>query len=341
MIPEISILMPTLNEEKSVAAAVRSALQQEGVDVEVLVVDGGSVDRTREIVAEIAAEDPRVRLLDNPRSIIPAALNIGLAAASGEFVARLDAHCSISHDYLRRGVDRLRSDPAMASVGGCRTGVGRGPVGRAIALVLSSPAAIGDSINHFAVTAQLTDHASQAVTRTAAARAVGGWDEQLLVNEDVDFDHRLIRAGHRIGYDPQMRVSWEVRETLPALARQYRRYGRGKGLMTRKNGVGALRARHLVPPAAVVGGAGVLLAGLRRPALWLLVAPYLLLVLAASVQCWRRRPRGEQVSALSLVLGFVVVHGCWGLGFLEGALLGRQPVAASGDARARRSVTAG
>ena len=331
MNPLVSVLMPALNEEKAIRSTLEAVLAQRDVDLEVLVIHGRSVDRTGEILAELAASDPRVRLIENPRNLIPIALNLGLAAARGEFVARIDAHSDAASDYLRRGIDWLQANPKLASVGGLRRGTAFTRVGRAIGLVLSSKAAIGDSINHYAVEPQLTDHASMAVTRASAAREVGGWDETLQVNEDVDFDHRLIKAGYLIGFDPAMEIGWHVRETVPQLFRQYRRYGRGKGQMIRKNGVAAIRARHLVPPAFVVGSGLVLLGGFFQPALWLLLLPYLGVVAAASVQAWRGRDPEQDVSAAALPAAFVAVHTGWGLGMLEGLALNRAPYLASGN----------
>lgn len=331
MKPLVSVLMPALNEEKSIASTVAAVLAQRDVEVEVLVIHGQSVDRTGEIVADLAARDSRVRMIPNPRNLIPVALNLGLAEARGEYVARIDAHSDPQSDYLRRGVDWLIGNARLASVGGLRKGAASSRMGRAIALVLSSRAAIGDSINHYATEPRLTDHASMAVTRTSAAREVGGWDETLQVNEDVDFDHRLIQAGYLIGFDPAMEVDWHVRETLPQLFRQYRRYGRGKAQMIRKNGAAAVRTRHLVPPAFVVGTGLLIVGGVFRPALWALLTPYLALVTAASVQAWRGRNPEEDVSAATLPAAFAAVHSGWGLGMLEGLLLGRQPYLASGN----------
>lgn len=327
----ISVIMPVLNEEKSVAGAVRSALAQEGVDVEVLVVDGHSSDGTREIVNGLAAEDPRVRLLDNPDVVIPKGLNVGLEHAHGEFIARVDGHASINSDYFRRALDRFASEPQLAGVGGLRTGVSTKPTGRAIGMVLGSPYAIGDSINHFGTEYQLTDHASFGVYRAEVAREVGGWDPNLLVNEDVDFDHRILAAGYTIGFDPDMLIWWHVRDNVPDLFHQYRRYGRGKALMVRKNGPSALRPRHLVAPVAVLGTAALAALATRKPGLAALAyAPYVGVVGLASVKAWKARETSDEVNAAALPAAFAAVHYGWGLGFLEGYLLGKQPRRASG-----------
>ncbi|GAB97084.1 glycosyltransferase involved in cell wall biosynthesis [Kineosphaera limosa] len=331
----VSVLMPVLNEEKSVAAAIGSVLAQREVDLEVLVIDGRSADGTRAIVTEIAAREPRVRLLDNPQVIIPAALNVGLAAATGEFVARVDGHASVSGDYLALGVAHLRDDPALAAVGGIRNGVSSTPTGRAVALALSSPFGVGDSINHFGTHFQRTDHASFGVYRTDVARAVGGWDESLLVNEDVDFDHRILAAGHEIAFDPAMKIFWHVRDNAPALFRQYRRYGRGKAAMARKNGRSAIRPRHLAAPVAVLGTAGLAAIAVRHPRFAALAySPYVVGVTLASVQAWRARGSAP-VDPATVPLSFMAMHYGWGLGFLEGYVLGRTPMRASGSARTR------
>lgn len=348
-IPAVSVLMPVLNEEAGVAGAVASALAQSehGVEVEVLVVNGPSQDRTAEIVQEIAARDPRVRLLDNPKAIIPAALNVGLRHARGEFVARIDGHASVSPDYIARALGHLRRDPGLAAVGGIRNGVATTPAGRSVALALSSPFGVGNSINHFGDEFQETDHASFGVYRASVAREVDGWDENLLVNEDVDFDHRILAKGHRIAFDPDMHIYWHVRESVSDLFHQYRRYGRGKAGMVRKNGLSAVRPRHLAAPAAVAGTAALAAIGLRAPrTAAVLYSPYALGVAAASAHAWQGREailaageaRGvadDTVDPKALPLAFMAMHYGWGLGFFEGYLLKKSPARAS--ARAPRT----
>lgn len=337
----VTVLMPVLNEEQAVARAVASVLAQAGdeLDVHVVVVDGPSTDATSRIVEDLAASDPRVTLLRNPLRNIPAGLNIGLAAARGEFVARVDGHASVSADYLARAVAHLRSDPGLAGVGGTRVGVARTREGASVALALSSPFGVGNSINHFGTEFTETDHASFGVYRAEVAREVGGWDENLPVNEDVDFDHRILAAGHRIAYDPAMRIYWHVRESIPALFFQYRRYGRGKAMMVRKNGRTAIRSRHLVAPAAVVGTAALGVVATRAPRLAVgLYSPYVAGVLGASAHAWRRRNAMEHEPGSSptppprvaaIPAAFVAMHYGWGLGFLESSLLGLAPANAS------------
>ncbi|STD11567.1 Poly-beta-1,6-N-acetyl-D-glucosamine synthase [Dermatophilus congolensis] len=327
----VSVIMPVLNESASVEGAVKSILSQEGVDVEVLVVDGRSSDDTAAIVRRLASQDERVRLLDNPKVVIPSGLNVGLAAARGSFVARVDGHATITPGYFAQALKRFAENPKLAAVGGLRTGVSSTPTGRAIGLVQSSPFAIGDSINHFGTEYQLTDHASFGVYRADVARQVGGWDENLMVNEDVDFDHRIALAGYEIGFDPQMGILWHVRDNVPDLFRQYRRYGRGKALMVRKNGREALRPRHLAAPVAVMGTVALAALASRHPRLALAgYAPYLGGLAVASAKALKGREDSAPVDVKSLPLAFAGIHYGWGVGFLEGYVLGKQPRRTSG-----------
>jgi succinoglycan biosynthesis protein ExoA len=337
----LSVFMPVLNEEASVGPAIQSVLAQAADDptleIEVLVADGYSADNTALVAAELSKGDPRVRLLWNSLVTIPAGLNACLRGSTGEYIARVDGHSEVDPLYFTRALQWLSEEPQLGGVGGHRMGVASTPIGRAISLVLSSRFGIGNSINHYSQQRQFTDHASFGVYRSAAVHQVGGWDEELLVNEDVDFDHRLMEAGYQIGYEPAMVFRWHVRESLRELFRQYRRYGRGKAAMVLKNGRSAVRLRHLVPPAAVVSGVLLLSGSVIRP--WLLVGalPYLCLVSVASVLAFRRRARNEKTSGWALPAAFVTTHTAWGLGFLEGIVFKVPPANASGRGDVRMS----
>ena len=198
---------------------------------------------------------------------------------------------------------------------------------------MSSRFGVGNSINHYATEYQLTDHASFGVYRRAAAIEVGGWDETLPVNEDVDFDHRLALAGHRIAYDPEMVIHWHVRETVGALFRQYRRYGRGKAAMVRKNGREAVRLRHLAPPALVGLTSLTFLVSPVWPASLVFLGLYLAGAVVIGAVTWRGLDDRRNTSLIAMPGAFVATHFGWGLGFLEGLLLGRTPAVASGSIR--------
>ncbi len=354
--PLVTVAMPVLDEEAQVAASIASVLEQTLGDLELLVVDGGSTDGTLDRVRPLAARDPRVRVLENPHRTIPRALNIALGQARGRYLARVDGHGTIEATYLARAVTALDADPRLGAVGGLRVGVARTAAGVAVATALSSRFGVGDSINHYARTAQETDHASFGVVRIEVLHRLGGWDEQLLANEDVDLDFRIMGLGYRIRFDPLMRIDWHVRESLADFARQYRRYGRGKAAMVRKNGIAAVRPRHLAPLLLLGAvGAALVAAVLHRWAVTGgLVGAYAVAVVVATALARRgepvRAPAGDhpggppaparRPSPLLLAASFVVMHLSWGLGFVEGMMLRRHPAPGSGPPPLARSGAA-
>src|SRR5256714_9281965 len=114
---DASVLVPVLDEEAHIREAVDAMRAQEfDGEIEFLFMDGGSTDSTRAILEELAASDPRIRVFDNPGRTTPHALNVGLAAARGDYVVRMDAHAFYPPRYVAAGVERLR-----------RGGLGMGP----------------------------------------------------------------------------------------------------------------------------------------------------------------------------------------------------------------------
>ncbi len=333
--PIVSVLMPVLNEEASVVAAIQSVLNQ-NVRLEILVADAGSTDGTLACIE--ALDDERVTVFSNPKRSIPSGLNVALARARGTFVARVDAHAVINLDYLATAI-RCFEDSTVGGVGGVKTGVARTPTGRAIAAALSSRFGVGNSVYHYGEHAQDTDHAAFGVYRTSIAQEVGGWDESLAVNEDVDFDYRIMAIGYRIRFEPLMNVSWSVRESMVDFGRQYRRYGRGKAQMVRKNGPAAIKARHLAAPLLVLEcGLGAVCIAAGRPKIAVLLAiPYAtaITVVAAVSARSSSGQRGRDFSVSHLVSAFLVMHFSWGVGFLENLFLRKSPALASARDEAR------
>lgn len=315
--PLVSVVIPILNEIRTIDATLDSVLGQSFADIEVLAVDGMSEDGTTERLEERAQSEPRLRVLANPMRSIPAALNRGLAAARGEYLVRVDAHSTIPSDYIERVVELLENGD-WTGVGGKKHAVGGAPSGAVVAAVLSSPFGVGGSTYHYAVSPQETDHIPFGAYRVDAARAIGGWDERLLANEDYEFDVRIRSSGGRLYLDPSIQVDWKCRSRLIDLARQYRRYGRGKADVAFLH-PSHVRLRHLAPPAAVagliVGVAAIPLTPL--PAI-LLTSGYVAGVAALSVPI--AQGLGSWKDRLKVPLALAAMQIPWGWGVWEGLL---------------------
>ena len=257
----MSVLTPTLNEEAHILETVempagRSASTQ---DVEFLFMDGRSEDATRSMLERLAADDPRIRILDNPERGIPFALNIGLENARGEFVARMDAHTLYPPDYLARGVERLRRGD-VAWVSGPQLPHGSGKWSRRVALALGTRLGIGGAAFRNARRELEVDAGYTGVWRRETLLSHGGWDQEWPINEDGELAARIREAGGRIVCIPEMAALYVPRDSLRALARQYWRYGNYRAKTCRAHPE-SMRRSHLLPPALAVA---VPLALMRR-----------------------------------------------------------------------------
>ena len=313
---QVSVLVPVLNEARHIRAAVE-AMRAQRVDgeLELLFIDGGSTDGTREILRELAAEDPRVRMLENPARLIPNGLNVGLQAARGEFVARMDAHSFYPPDYLATGIERLRRGDADW-VSGPQLAHGERGWSRRTAMALRSRLGVGGATFRIADREIESDAGYTGVWRRSTLEAHGGWDEGWPVNEDGELAARIRAAGGRILCVPEMAARYVPRDSLRALAHQYWRYGqyRAKTLGRHPR---TIRRSHVLAPGLAMTTLASLLGPRRlaRPARAGLVA-YALALAGASV----RAPAADRRDAAWLPAVWATMHLAWGYGFLAGCL---------------------
>jgi succinoglycan biosynthesis protein ExoA len=334
---DVSVLVPVLNEASVIEESAKAMLAQRfDGEIEFMFLDGGSADATREILERLALSEPRIKVLDNPGRLQSPGLNIGLTESEGAFIARMDAHSYYPPDYIARGVDRLRAGN-VAWVGGPQLPLGVGKWSRRIALAMGSRMGIGGAVFRRPLTEEIeTDTAFTGVWRRETLEALGGWDEEAITNEDGELAARVRGQGGRIVCIPEMAAECITRDSLPALAKQYYRYGRGR-VRTLRLHPDTMRASHVLPPALSLVASGALI-GPRRAALpaRLGLAVYLGALAFEAVRI-SRRGGGEDSRYAPVVLA--TMHFSWGAGFLAGCVRHGIPSMAiaglAGRARAR------
>ncbi len=324
MSPRVSVIVPCRNEERHIGACLDSLLAAPAPagGMEVLVIDGRSSDRTRAVVqARTAGADAGVvRLLDNPAGTTPAALNIGLAAASGDAVVIAGAHTIYPPGYVAALVAWLVVSGADGVGGVCRTRPGAPTrAGRAVAAALSHPFGVGGSRFRIGTARpRWVDTIAFGCYRRDVFTRFGGFDEQLARNQDDELNLRIVRGGGRLLLVPDVTTEYFARESLGQLWRMAYQYGRFKPLLARKLGR-VMTARQLAPPALVVALAGAALGALWNPA----AAPLLLPVpLAYGLVCAVAALHGGRglglAGRVALAAAFAVLHGGYGIGYLRG-----------------------
>lgn len=316
--PTVSILIPTWRDTDSLAALFSDLDAQTFSDFEVIVIDASSDGRSRFVPA--GHLDGRLTIIRSELPSTPHQLNLGLTAAAGTYIARIDAHTRVPTDYLDTVISHLRT--GYSGVGVRKRAVGATRVGAAFARSLNSPRRTGGARYHSSTDTKEVDHVPYAAYPAELVRALGGWDERFLSNQDVELDIRVRRAGGRLVLDGRIHTDWLIKNDLLSIARQYLRYGSGRARTARLH-PSSLGLRHGVLLGATFAGALALLgAGLGRPRLMLpcvfvvtVNASLASLDLAAEGQ----RPLGSSTIGESAIQGAVttVAQLSWGVGFLR------------------------
>lgn len=321
--PFVSVIMPIRNEADFIARSLGAVLAQDypADRMEVLIADGMSADDTRAIVQQLAAQHPHLqaRLIDNPGRIVPTGFNAALAEARGDVIVRVDGHTVVAPNYVRECVSALERSQAD-NVGGKMTAVSTTPLGQAVALATSSPFGVGGARFHYSDREEWVDTVYMGAWPRSVFERIGGFDPELVRNQDDEFNYRLRAQGGRILLSPRIRSQYYSRTSLRSLWRQYYQYGFYKVCVLQKH-PRQMRLRQFVPPAfvpTVLGGA--LLSPFSRivRGLWGLTASaYAMANLYAS---WHiaRKTAHEHLWRLPVV--FSILHFGYGLGFLHGLI---------------------
>lgn len=321
-LPMVSLIVPCRNERGYIRACLDSlaASDYPAGRLEILVVDGMSDDGTPAIVREWAQANPVARLIESPRRTTPAALNVGIAHARGSVFMRADAHAEFPRTYVRDLVEWLERSGADGVGGMCRTLPGaETPAARAIALALAHPFGVGNSWFRIGTSEpRLVDTVPFGCYRMQLFERLGGFDEELVRNQDDEFNLRIIRSGGRVLLVPDVVSRYYARTRLRDVARMFYQYGFFKPAVIRKVGA-VMTLRQLVPAAFTATLAALLLlAPWNRAAavgLAALASVYGLADLAAASSAGRGH--GARTVAALLVV-FPLLHLSYGGGFLVG-----------------------
>lgn len=327
-LPGVSYVMPVLNEASHVRAAIASMLAQdyEG-PYEITVALGPSTDGTDAVLAELAAENPAIRVVPNPAASTPAGLNAAIRVSQYPIVIRVDAHSLLPGDYARIAVETLQATGAD-NVGGLMAARGTTPFEKAVARAYTSRVGLGGTPHHVGGKEGPAETAYLGSFRRERLLEVGLFDERIRRGQDWELNRRLRATGGTVWFTPRLNVTYHPRSSIRSLANQFFATGMWRGELARRFPT-ANSLRYWVPPAMVVAVAlGVLLgiAGLVGLALgtglgWLTVAfavpaVYVLFVVASALTAARDGVR----TMLAFLVALPCIHFCWGIGFIGGFL---------------------
>ena len=314
--PFVTIAIPCFNEERHIEACLDDVFAQDypAERFEVLVADGLSTDRTRDILREIAARHPdRMRVVENPRRLQAPAMNAMIAAARGEVIVRMDVHARYAPDYVRQCVAVLEETGAD-NVGGAQRAVAETWFQRALCAALDSPLGVGGARYRDADLEGFVDTVFLGAFRRKTLDSVGGYDDNAVTNEDAELNQRILEAGGKVFLSRRIVVNYTPRSSFRTLARQYFKYGKGRArtLLKHKR---YPTIRPAIPFLMVVGGVTLLVV----PPLQLLAPVAFGLYGAAALLEGVRVSRRHGLDLPPVVAAiFPVLHVSHGVGFAAG-----------------------
>ncbi len=320
----VSVICPIYNEEKYITKCIESVLEQDypTEDLEILFVDGLSTDKTRKIVSDYATRYNQIRLLDNPHRIVPYAMNIGIKAAKGDIIIRLDGHVEYPTNYISKCVHYLMTLPNAENVGGvCQTlPCNERNVSQAIAIALSTGFGMGNSSFRIGSTEiRKVDTVPFGCFRKSLFERIGYYDLELIRNQDDELNGRIIKNGGTIYLIPEIKTKYFSRDKICKIRRMFYQYGLYKPLVNKKLGSPAT-ARQFVPLLFLLG---IVLGGILSAfSIYIMYIYFAVLALYLAIGLFigckyavkYRRPM------LTLLMPYVFanVHLSYGYGYLRG-----------------------
>ena len=320
--PDVAVVMPVLNEENYLEAAVLAILSQDySGRIQVVLALGPSTDRTDDVAARIVAGDARVSSVPNPTGRTPEGLNAALAATTQEIVVRVDAHSELSDGYIRLAVETLQRTGAD-NVGVIMGARGVTSFEKAVAAAMTSPLGVGSASFHTGGSEGPTETVYLGVFKRSALERVGGYDPAFTRAQDWEMNHRIRETGGTVWFNPDLFVTYRPRPSIRKLAKQYFEYGSWRHEVMRRHPETRTRKsalRYYAPPLAVllivlgklIGTIGFVMG---NALVWGYVLPigYVALTLVSSLTLVKRAGSG----ALWLPIALATMQLSWGVGFL-------------------------
>lgn len=314
----VSLIVPVLNEERFIEECVHSLQKQDipANQMEIILVDGNSTDGTMEILRRLERENPQqIRVLENPKRIQAAAMNLGAKYARGEYLARIDAHAEYPDNYVSTCIRLLQEKNAVNVGAACHTEA-KTEKGKIIAEMLTTSFAVGGSSFRVGAESGYVETVPFGTFRRDYFLEIGGFDERLARNEDNEINYRIRKRDDKIYMTNEIYVTYYCRETMKALGKMA--YANGKwAVIAAKLCPGSMSLKYFVPLAFAVSlivmpllsllwkGFGILL-GLE-------LGLYFLLAFGSSLQKTRKWKE-----ILNMIVLFPVFHVCYGIGSVSG-----------------------
>ena len=318
----ISIVIPCRNEERYIELCLDSLIENDfdHKELEIFVVDGMSVDGTKDLIKKYVNQYSFIKLLENPRGVTPVAMNLGIKQARGHYIMILSSHSKVDSNFIKSNVESIEKYQSDC-VGGTMLTLPANDslLCRAIALAISHPFGVGNSYFRIGSKSQkYVDTVPFGCYKREVFKKIGFFDEDLVRNQDDEFNLRLIKSGGKILLVPEIISYYHARDSLLKLWKMYNQYGYFKPLVAHKVG-GVLTWRQTIP--AVFVGALItsgILSFITISFQWIFLFIILFYLFTNFTFSFLIGKKKGLTLFLMLPFIFPVIHVAYGLGYLKG-----------------------
>lgn len=322
---EVAIVIPTLNEERFISRCLDSIIKQtfKFEKMDVMIIDGGSNDKTKDIVAKYQKSHQNIRFIENKKKIQSVAFNIGFKKSTAPYIIRLDAHAEYDSKYISLCIENLKQDEKRGNVGG-RCNIL--PFNQSIwaqtnAILNHSRFGIGGAAFRVSNEAHNTDSVPFGAFPRKIIEKIGGMREDLPRGEDNEYNSRIRKAGYKIFFDPNIISSYFARPTLGASCKQMYANGNSIGYLYYIDRE-AIGIRHLVPLLFVVSGLfSIIISVLWSPFCYVFCGGLALYIIADAIASIMGAKDNVKCT-LPLFILFFCVHVSYGMGTIAGLIKG-------------------
>lgn len=329
----ISIILPIRNEFKFISKTLDSIINQNYPKdgFEIIIADGMSSDGTRKIIHNYQNIYPNIIIIDNPELAVPSGFNLALNESIGEVIIRIDGHSEVHKDYIKNCIKLINSVDADC-VGGPTKHIAEGIFGRLINIAQSSRFGVGGvTFRKDAKIGEYVDTLAFGAYKRDVFEKIGGYDEELIRNQDDEFNFRLIQSGGKIWLDPLIKSAYYPRNNLKKLFIQYFQYGFYKVRVIQKRRSIA-SWRHLIPGVFVISLlVAVLIIRISHLPFYIIWGSYIATNFVATFMSLfnsvNSKPNQKinlstsiHISHIFLPIVFFILHFSYGLGFIVGLI---------------------
>lgn len=320
-LPFVSALLVTRNEKDYIRMSLMSLINQTYPKsfYEIIIIDGesndGTLDEVKSIQEEYCSDDFSISIIQNPKRILAAGWNLGIKAAKGEYVVRIDAHSVATEDFIAKSVETMMRVDAVC-VGGKLISKSLNGDDDIVSKVLSSPFGVGNSSFRVSEQEGYADTAVYGLYKRSIFDEAGYFDEELVRNQDIEMHSRIKKAGGRFYFNPAIKCTYFTRNSVQKMLKQA--YGNGQwNMVLLKRRSDALSTRHLVPFVFVLTVIGAIILGLIHPIFLTIGLAVVTMHLLLGVYFAAMKTKMiKQILVMPFL--FLSLHFSYGLGYLRG-----------------------